>query len=341
MKDFRIFFYKFKKFGYYIRNGKHKEFMFGEQKEAFIDLVNWLNKRSLSTTKIIDKESNIYCNGILNHNNCFTMMLWQEFNSSNSGKLYSLDKNAIAGETAPEIQQIDQNIIPGIPGYFWIDTNLNVIAVIKPSNCKSLGISLLEEFLLDFISYKWSKHVKIEFLEGNRDNISIKYRKSQGMEEVHGVQACVKTIIHPKGDNKEFLLNNVNNIRQLALKSRITRTLFEGRQSLLTQIKNLTWNFLTGSSKTSEHVKELKIQIKSPINKEDLELMLNKVDNSKGSSLNFEVCLNGKSNWYSLNKVYKITCPFDFDEDKLLSLTEIQSFIIKNIDEFENPRLGD
>lgn len=141
-------------FGFFIGDEKY----FGDIRSVLRELNNW-GKSSMRT--IINTNTGVSDNG--NKNIYFydwdedpetgdsVLVLWCEHDHKND-KIYGIDQMAKPGESVKIREKyLDQNLIHGIPTYFWIIPNVNVVAVVKNTTSGERKIDF-ETYLVNYMS---------------------------------------------------------------------------------------------------------------------------------------------------------------------------------------------
>jgi len=341
-------FYSITEFGFYKRKKELPEF--GELKEFLDDFSGWLKlQRSIENTLVENKShsskvnGNLYCEDFYEctKTNSYLITLWNEV-SNDEGNVFAMSKSNKIGEGKISSKLGGNNEIIGLPSYYWILPDENLLVTVKFSFSYQAAHAI-ESY---FKSYANSSS---GFINHQNDKTAIGF--TNGQKRASWFRFSFERLANK--NEREKLLKNPEKVTALVRRFSIGKTATDERSKALramldfrSKVSQLVTNgwvnkkddqrgFTNRIDKVVKNAENYRVELETPFVAEEevLEFMVNEFDKnfdeSKWEKVGFKMKNSGMI-WLG-NTVIK--CEKDLDisrsKDQLPTAVEITSAINK------------
>lgn len=210
--EIRVTLFGINECGYYRRGEDSPEF--GNIDSILLNLSEWADGEQLSETKLseTDIENGVFPIYLLNIKrtlNGWAIACWNEVPATD-GKIGAIKLDTRVGDDLDIAwSNFDDDAIPGFPSYYWINTQLNIVAAIAPK-LWSNSIKSLEKYLKDFMR-SFSEYVIL-----SDDNDIIGY--SEGDEVVENLLPKLKISLLKRINELDYVVEHFQEITKISKK---------------------------------------------------------------------------------------------------------------------------
>lgn len=210
--EIRVTLFGINECGYYRRGENSPEF--GNIDSILLNLSEWADGEQLSETKLseTDIENGVFPIYLLNIKrtlNGWAIACWNEVPATD-GKIGAIKLDTRVGDDLDIAwSNFDDDAIPGFPSYYWINTQLNIVAAIAPK-LWSNSIKSLEKYLKDFMR-SFSEYVIL-----SDDNDIIGY--SEGDEVVENLLPKLKISLLKRINELDYVVEHFQEITKISKK---------------------------------------------------------------------------------------------------------------------------
>lgn len=172
----KLQYFNIEKLGIYLRGSS--EHLFINSDEAILDsLISWFHGRPqiINTgTRKADKskgQSNVYCYDVDGSNGEYVFVLWNEVTNA-EGEILTLSKQSKPGDAIVKSGLDSTKSIPGLPSYYWISLNHNLVVTLHFDHALSSLVALR-----DYITGYIQNYSEFAVTDEENENKVIGYRK--------------------------------------------------------------------------------------------------------------------------------------------------------------------
>lgn len=231
-------FYSIKEFGFFKRSKKEAEF--GNLNDFLDDFSSWLSKQdSIENTLVENKANsskvngNLYCEDFYEceeTKNCL-ITLWNEV-SNDEGNVFAMSKSNKIGEGKISSTLGGENQIVGLPSYYWIIPEKNLLITIN-FTFSYQATQAIENYFKGYAnsSCGFINHIAPEKAKGFTD----------GYKNASWFRFKVERVLNKH--QREKILRNPEKVKSLVRRFSINKTASDHRSKTLRSLTNLGQNF--------------------------------------------------------------------------------------------------
>ncbi|MFZ2168467.1 MAG: hypothetical protein WAW61_02405 [Methylococcaceae bacterium] len=213
-------FYKITQCGYFARSEDMPSF--GSIQETLEDLQNWSNGKRLIETKASEVEDsdtsgNTYLLDIQTKQGTWLITTWNEIASTDGG-VASVQADSNVGNATVHMNGIVEGSIPGYATYFWIIPDRSIFASIRfhhPYTAQKPFRTYINKFMECY-----ARHVVVGTATPESEYPILGYSNTPEDEPRHYYPRFKTELLKNPGE-KQFLLDNINNITKVIRKEEL------------------------------------------------------------------------------------------------------------------------
>ena len=282
-EDIHLAYYKIKKCGFY-SHGKQQA-TFGTLHETLQEVASWATNMPLPLTRLFDPKQGsdhfpVYLVGAGQVGNDWVIATWNETPHHRAG-VASIMLNSIVGQPVVLMNGLVNNSIPGYATYFWIASDLNVMASIRFMHNVTGQIGL-RDYIRSFL--RQESRYAIEAVGPTTTNNTLILGYSNAPNNIPmAVQPRFDTEGYRRtGGDREHVMANVTNITKVIRKGSLQASVLEERDLFQKAVSFMRRQRIVANTLTDN--RSIRIELAYTPTLEELENMIAEEDSNPATT---------------------------------------------------------